>query len=29
MKSEAGFDTLMGEICFVSQLFSAPSVLKK
>lgn len=29
MKSEAGFDTLKGGICFVSWLCSAPSVLKK
>jgi len=28
-KSEAGFDSLKGEICFVSQLCSAPSVPKK
>lgn len=29
MKSEAGFDTLKGAICFISQLCSAPSVLRK
>lgn len=29
MKSEASFDTLEGKICFVSQLGSAPGVLKK
>lgn len=29
MKSEAGLDTLKGEICFVCQLCSAPNVLKK